>query len=67
MQTILVLMKTVRTTVSLPSEQYQQLQALADQHRLSIAWIVRLAVNDLLNRKESFDPMDTKRSLKVSE
>lgn len=51
-------MKTVRTTVSIPTEQYQQLQALADQHGLSIAWIIRLAVNDLLSRKESFAPMN---------
>ncbi|MDD2800233.1 MAG: ribbon-helix-helix domain-containing protein [Methylococcales bacterium] len=51
-------MKAVRTTVSLPTEQYQQLQALADQHGLSIAWLIRLAVNDFLSRKESFQPMN---------
>ena len=39
-------MKTVRTTVSLPTEQYQyqQLQLIAGQNGLSIAWLVRQAV-----------------------
>jgi len=45
-------MKTVRTTVSLPKEQYQQLQQPADQHGLSIAWLIRQAVNDFLSRRE---------------
>jgi predicted transcriptional regulator len=55
-------MKAVRTTVSLPTEQYQQLQILADQHNLSIAWLIRQAVNDFLSRQESFDPMNSKSS-----
>jgi predicted DNA-binding protein len=59
-------MKTIRTTVSIPEEQYRQLQALSDQHKLSIAWIVRLAINDLLSRKESFEPM-REQFLKISE
>jgi hypothetical protein len=37
--------KTIRTTVSLPVDQYKQLQALADQHKLSIVWIVRPAAD----------------------
>ncbi|MFA5922499.1 MAG: CopG family transcriptional regulator [Methylococcaceae bacterium] len=55
-------MKAVRTTVSLPTEQYQQLQLLADQHGLSIAWLIRQAVNDFLSRRESFEPMSTRPS-----
>jgi predicted transcriptional regulator len=55
-------MKAVRTTVSLPTEQYQQLQILSDQHNLSIAWLIRQAVNDFLSHQESFDPMNSKSS-----
>ena len=55
-------MKAIRTTVSLPTEQYQQLQLLADQHGLSIAWLIRQAVNDFLIRRESFGPMNSRPS-----
>jgi predicted transcriptional regulator len=55
-------MKAVRTTVSLPTEQYQQLQLLADQHGLSIAWLIRQAVNDFLSRRGSFEPMNSRPS-----
>ena len=53
-------MKAVRTTVSLPTEQYQQLQLLADQYGLSIAWLIRQAVNDFLSRSKSFEPMNSR-------
>lgn len=43
-------MKTIRTTVSLPSDQLQQLQSLADQHNLSLAWLIRQAVSEFLER-----------------
>ena len=55
-------MKAVRTTVSLPTEQYQQLQLIADQNGLSIAWLIRQAVNDFLSRRESFEPMNSRPS-----
>lgn len=55
-----VLMKAIRTTVSLSTEQYKQLQILADQHSLSIAWLIRQAVNDFLSRRESFEPMNSR-------
>jgi predicted transcriptional regulator len=55
-------MKVVRTTVSLPTEQYKQLQILADQHGLSIAWLIRQAVNDFLSHRESFEPMNSRPS-----
>jgi predicted transcriptional regulator len=45
-------MKAVRTTISLPLEQLQRLQEMADQHGLSLAWIVRQAVNEFLERTE---------------
>ncbi|WP_137939182.1 ribbon-helix-helix domain-containing protein [Chitinivorax sp. B] len=45
-------MKTTRTTVSLPVEQLERLQQMADQHRLSLAWLVRQAVSEFLERTE---------------
>lgn len=53
-------MKSVRTTISLPPAQLEQLQALADQHGLSFAWVIRQAINEFLERIETptaFDPL----------
>lgn len=55
-------MKSIRTTVSLPSDQLEQLQALADRHGLSLAWLIRQAVSDFLERvdkRASFHPLET--------
>ncbi len=49
-------MKTVRTTVSLSSEQHEKLQALAEANGLSIAWVVRQAVGEFLDRLEAETP-----------
>lgn len=57
-------MKAVRTTVSLPQDQLQRLQQMADQHGLSLAWIVRQAVNEFLERTEKqgqFHPLSSAR------
>lgn len=43
-------MKAIRTTISLPPEQLQRLQEMADQHGLSLAWLVRQAVSEFLER-----------------
>ncbi len=54
-------MKAVRTTVSLPSEQYEKLQALAEANGLSVAWVVRQAVGEFLGRVEaekSYSPLE---------
>lgn len=48
--------KTVRTTVSLPLEQLERLQQMADEHGLSLAWIVRQAVSEFLERTEKGAP-----------
>ena len=45
-------MKTTRTTVSLPVEQLERLQQMADRHGLSLAWLVRQAVTEFLERTE---------------
>jgi predicted transcriptional regulator len=55
-------MKTNRTTVSLPAEQLERLQKMADQHGLSLAWLVRQAVSEFLERTDrqaSFNPLTT--------
>ena len=53
-------MKTVRTTISLPAGQHEKLQALAEANGLSVAWVVRQAVGDFLERVETekaFSPL----------
>jgi predicted DNA-binding protein len=46
-------MKTIRTTISLPPEQLSRLQRMADTHGLSLAWLVRQAVSEFLERTEN--------------
>ena len=36
--------KSVRTSVSLPKEHYSILASIAEQNRVSVAWVVRDAV-----------------------
>lgn len=53
-------MKSARTTISLPPEQLEQLQTLADRHGLSLAWVIRQAINEFLARVEQpadFNPL----------
>jgi hypothetical protein len=42
--------KTVRTTVTLPSRDYAELERLAERQRVSVAWVVRDAVEQYLKR-----------------
>jgi Ribbon-helix-helix domain len=39
-----------RVTVSVDERDYEQLSALAEEHRVSLAWLVRYAVGDFLER-----------------
>jgi hypothetical protein len=39
-----------RITVSVDERDYEQLVALAEEHRVSLAWLVRYAVSDFLQR-----------------
>ncbi|TBW12376.1 CopG family transcriptional regulator [Azotobacter chroococcum subsp. isscasi] len=57
-------MKSARTTISLPPEQLEQLQALADRHGLSLAWVIRQAINEFLARIDQpagFDPLASRK------
>ena len=56
-------MKSVRTTVSLSQDQYKQLQTLADANGLSVAWVVRQAVGEFLDKvgkDQQYNPLTTK-------
>jgi hypothetical protein len=39
-----------RVPVSVDERDYEQLSALAEEYRVSLAWLVRYAVSDLLER-----------------
>ncbi len=39
-----------RITVSVDDRDYDQLTVLAEEHRVSLAWLVRYAVSDMLDR-----------------
>lgn len=43
--------KSIRTSVMLPSESYEQIQALADANHVSAAWVIRHAVLKLLDEQ----------------
>jgi len=56
-------MKSVRTTVSLSQDQYKQLQTLADANGLSVAWVVRQAVGEFLDKvgkDQQYNPLTNK-------
>jgi metal-responsive CopG/Arc/MetJ family transcriptional regulator len=40
--------RTVRTSVSLPEDQYAELDRIAHNQRVSVAWVVREAVQSYL-------------------
>ncbi|MCI0451704.1 MAG: ribbon-helix-helix domain-containing protein [Candidatus Latescibacteria bacterium] len=43
--------RTIRASVSLPGDQYEELDRLAHLQRVSLAWIVREAVQEYLARR----------------
>lgn len=45
--------KVVRTTVSLPASIHSKLADLAEQHDVSVAWIIRRALTNYLEETES--------------
>lgn len=44
--------RTVRTSVILPETQYAEITALAAEKDLSVAWVIRQAVQDYLVRAD---------------
>jgi predicted transcriptional regulator len=57
-------MKSIRTSVSLPKEQHQFLQKLAESSNLSLSWVIRQAVAEFLKQHNDKDlePLATPRS-----
>lgn len=43
----------IRVTVMVSQEQNRALRGLADKHKISVAWLVRHAIDDLLDRQSS--------------
>ena len=42
-----------RVTINLEDREYAELSALSDRHRVSLAWLGRRAIVELLERSES--------------
>ena len=42
-----------RVTINLEDREYAELSALSDKHRVSLAWLGRRAIIELLERSES--------------
>lgn len=40
--------KTVRTTVTVPAADYEELERIAERKKVSVAWVVRAAVERYL-------------------
>ncbi|MGH6679564.1 MAG: hypothetical protein ACREDL_11705 [Bradyrhizobium sp.] len=52
----------VRVTASLTREQHRVLRALADKHKISVAWLVRYAVSRLVEQADAIQlPLDLVR------
>lgn len=51
--------KTVRATISLPADQHDELQRIADDKRVSLAWVVRDAVERYLAAQHPLFPNGT--------
>lgn len=45
--------RTVRTSVILPREKYDRLNEIASKGDVSVAWIIRQAIQQLLDRTEN--------------
>lgn len=53
----------VRVTATLPKKQEQMLRALAAKHKVSVAWVIRHAVDRLLSEGDSVQlPLDFRSS-----
>jgi predicted transcriptional regulator len=57
-------MKSIRTSVSLPQEQHQLLQQIAQSSNLSLSWVIRQAVTEFLvqHDEKNFEPLASVRT-----
>ena len=50
---------TVRASISFPEEQYQALERIAAENKVSLAWVVRDAIDGYLKSKRPLIPHGT--------
>jgi len=56
--------KSIRSSISLPEEDYILLQAIADNNQVSLSWLVRKAVRNFLEdegQMNLFNPIVVKK------
>ncbi len=53
--------KTVRSSVILPEEQYKQVEIISEANDVSVAWVIRLAITELLNKPSAIANLKLKR------
>lgn len=51
--------RTVRASISFPEEQYQVLERIAAKNKVSLAWVVRDAIDDYLKSRWPLLPQGT--------
>ncbi|MDQ0036704.1 metal-responsive CopG/Arc/MetJ family transcriptional regulator [Variovorax boronicumulans] len=51
--------RTVRASISFPEEQYQVLERIAAENKVSLAWVVRDAIDGYLKAKWPLLPQGT--------
>ena len=51
--------RTVRASISFPEEQYQVLEKIAAENKVSLAWVVRDAIDDYLKSRWPLLPQNT--------
>jgi hypothetical protein len=51
--------RTVRASISFPEEQYQVLEMIATENKVSLAWVVRDAIDGYLKSRWPLLPQDT--------
>lgn len=59
------IMKSIRITASLPEDQHEKLQQLAEKNSLSLSWLVRQAVNEFLDKVDdpkAYSPLSEETS-----
>lgn len=51
--------RTIRASISFPEEQYQVMERIALENKVSVAWVVRDAIEGYLKSKWPLLPQDT--------
>lgn len=49
--------RTIRASISFPEQQYQVLEKIAAEHKVSLAWVVRDAIDGYLKSKGPLLPL----------